>query len=167
MASDLVKFLGGLSSKFNQEILHEKRITAARMIAEQYSINPPQVILMFTMPEFKEMTVGMRCERVGITEEEFFLIASQDGFQRFTKDFEKVLRINLDLQSLQKLSQAVTQSRQVYSAEGSPVREDLSVELKALDKQAVIQQTQNVQNNFFDQARQRAMELEVGDDDNT
>lgn len=155
---NLDKFVRKLTVEFTEERLIERRMGAARVISERYNIHPPTVVMLFTLPSYRNKTIAERCESSGISEEELFLCMSQPGFKRFIGDYKAMLKDNLDLQSLDKLSDRITQPRINPTQWGE--REELDIEAKVLEKDNVVNVTQNTQNNFYEQARMRALELE-------
>lgn len=153
----LAKFIKNLEIEHTTERLYERRVAAAHVISEKYGIKPPGVVMVFTIPEYQNMTIQDRCSAVGISEEELFLCFNNAGFKEFLEDYKVMLRHNLDIQSLDKLSKAVKTTREVPGQYGS--HEDLSIESKILDKAPEIVVNNNTQNNFYEDARKRSIEI--------
>jgi len=153
---DLKKFTTSLAVKFNKDALLERRLDAASLIASKFQINPPSIVLMFTKPELRENTLEEKCQAAGVTMEEFLLCALQPRFKDFLNEMKDILRVNLDLQSLNKLGRAVVADRKTEDKYGC--NDDFSIEMKTLEKGQQVTVNNNTQNNIFETARQQLLD---------
>jgi len=138
-----------------------RRMVAAGVLSEHYNIKPSAVFLMFTLPTLASKSISERCEAVGLTEEEYLVIANQAGFMRFVHDYRDALKVGTYIQAMEKVSEGMQRGR--YDVEGV---EDFTLETKVMDYnsragQVVVQNNSNTQNNFFEQARQRVVDRQV------
>lgn len=159
---ELQAFVKDIALKYSEDFYQEKRLSSARTLAEKYKINPPMAILMFTHPKLAKLPISERCLAAGITEEEFMLIATSKGFQQFVDDYRKISKDIIDLQSLTKVSEAISKDRVITSGkDGENVNADYSLETKALSSGNEVQAPVQVNLSFFDKARERARQLEA------
>ena len=154
--NSLTKFVKDITTTYHKDLVNDRRLAAASAIAEKYNISPPTIVLMFTVPEFKLLPIEDRCKRAGVTEEELFLCSTQPGFKEFLEAYEGLVRGNLTIQSLEKLSEAVKDNRTVPSQFGD--RDDFTVETKIIEKAPQVNVNNNTQMNFYDRARQKVLE---------
>jgi hypothetical protein len=165
---ELQTFVEALTTRFDHDAALQRRRVAASQIAQSYDIRPVSVVLLFTMPEMARLPLSERCSRAGITEEELFYCMSTSGFKRFMSDYKASLRDVIDLQSLNKLSDAVHRDRFIESKDST--REDLSVETSVLGSVGKAAASP-VSINFYDEARRRlavpSTTISIPQEDNT
>lgn len=156
----LKQFATSISTDFHASTEFSRRLVFARKIAEEYKFEFPPLVLSLTHPEFATMTLAQRCAKLGVTEEQYLVLTRQKGFQKFVGDYEDLIRGNLRVQSIAKLSTAVDTPRHFYDNKGNITGQDLTVELAIVEsstpKQA--QQPINLNFNMWESARQRLLE---------
>ena len=159
---DLTTFTKQITTKFNNKVNYDLRIADAREIAAKYKFSPPELVLFVTHPEMARMNLRERCERLGITEESFMQLHSQDGYRRFLRDYKDLTKDVIEVQTLENISRTLSTERFIYDDEGSQLGADTRLEEKLYASQ--LQSTAsapsvNVQiNNMWNQARARVKE---------
>lgn len=157
--SDLIV---SVTTKFENTKDMEKRLTSAVALATKYKFTHPKMVLFFTHPELSKKPLRERCEIMDMTEEEFMMAFSEEGFQKFLTDFKNMAVLSLQTQSFEKLGDSIQSNRVKFDKNGNE-SEDLTVELQmtemAVPRPAQVQVNNNTQvntNTLWSRARERA-----------
>lgn len=158
---DLTAFVTKTSLQFKEQADLQTRRGFANALAARYKIEPPEVILMFTHPELRQLPLYDRCQAIGITEECFLLVSMQPGFQKFLQDMQQTYTGALRIQATEKLSTTIQKERFKFDKMGNASEiVDAEIEIhKALVSENKSAPQVNVQFNMFDQARQKAIKV--------
>jgi len=155
----LTELVQDVSTQFVEKKDLEARMKFATVLAEKYRFEQPEMVLFFTHPELSKKPISERCKTLGIVEEQYLVLLSQDGFKKFLKDFKDHNLTSLQTQSFEKLAKGIEQARMKYDKHGNAT-EDFSVELSLTSMafpKADGATNVNVQiNNLWERARAKA-----------
>jgi len=158
-------------SYFQDEKFAEK-MEFAKKIASEYKFDSPQLILLITLKDFKEMALSNRLKEVRLSEEEFFLASQQPGFKKFLKDWKVTQDSFLDLQAMEKISRSMETKRMEFDEEGNVIGERFDIEIgqvsnarkeRVAELEASARASAGAGNinvfNLFEAAREKAKQL--------
>lgn len=162
-ATSLKDFALTVTTEFNASQELVSRFGFAKRIAEDYGFDCPELVLTLTHPQISKLSFIDKCQKLGLTEEQYVRLASQKGFRQFAEEYRKSLLYDIQSQSLVKLAEAVAEDRYKVDGDGNETSEkDLDIErqlispLIATERANAAPNNINVSFNLWDQAREKA-----------
>lgn len=157
--TSLEHFVTKIATRFQEASQLEKRMPYATAIAQKYKFECPELVFFYTHPELSKLRLSERCEKIGITEEQYHMLAMQTGFQKFISEWQQLSATTLHQQASDKIGIAITKDRSKFDKNGNEI-EDYEVEMEILKQhsRSAAQSPQvNIQvNNLWDRARAQA-----------
>ena len=142
----------------------DARLRSAAHIATKYKFGPPELVLLLLHPELRKKPWHERATLLGFTEEQLFPLMQQPGFQQFLKAVKLWHQDGIQVQSLEKLEEAIGTTRTITARDGS-TSEDFTLESATMQAWSQSQQPAraehpiNISMNLFDRARARVLEV--------
>lgn len=156
----LEQFLVKVSDTFDERVEVDKRMRFAEAIAKKYKFECPALVLAYTHPKLSRLPLAQRCRDLGLSEEQYLLFASQEGFQKFVKDYHSLNINTMRTQAMESVGEALRTDRYSFDKMGNEmVDHTLEVAiLKGLSEERAGPQVAVQVNNLWGAAKQRRLE---------